>query len=158
MFSIGYSFIQNYPYGKYPLKGDKPEHNIWEQVTVNQLLGNIKISHRYRLEQRFHSSYNLNKMEYDFSQITHSNRFRYKITIKHPIGWKYFAQAFCELWIASDSHLNNTSFDRNWIYAGLGRRFDNGLSVQVAYLHQKIKVKEELYERHPTYRLPLHVQ
>lgn len=153
--SAGYTYIKTYPYGKYPLPADKPEHNVWEQITLKHSLGKASVSHRYRIEQRFLSTYNPVNEDYNFSRTSHSNRFRYRLTLKHPIGRQFFLQAFDEFWIKSDSHLLNASFDRNWMYVGIGRKFGFGLTLQLAYLHQNTRVDTEKYERHPTAQLTI---
>src|SRR5687767_3720742 len=51
-FTVGYAFVQTYPYGEFAVQHAFPEHRIWQQVLMQQDLGKVKLAHRYRLEQR----------------------------------------------------------------------------------------------------------
>lgn len=149
VYSFGYSYIETHPYGKYPLQITKPEHNVWEQVTVNQSLGKTTLSHRYRMEHRYQGSIveptpnNFEVDGYDFS-----NRFRYRLTLKRPIGEQYFLHLFDELWVSMDQRFKEWTYNQNWIHLGLGRKVGNG-NVQLAYLHQHAS-SGGIVERHPT--------
>jgi hypothetical protein len=147
--TVGYTYILTYPYGEYPLLDNKPEHNIWEQITLKQSVGKFSISHRYRWEHRYQGNLVPNGNGgttvdgYDYS-----NRFRYRLTIKRPINDQYFINVFDELWIKSDDRLINSQYDRNWLYAGLGRKVSDHFSFQLAFLHQYAKNTNTRYERH----------
>lgn len=152
IYSAGYSYIKTYPYGQFPLPDAVPEHNVWEQVTVNQKLDKTSVSHRYRLEHRWIGRLRLNTVDgsYDVGDYTFSNRFRYRITLKRPINEKWFVNIFDELWVKTDKKWESTQFDRNWLYLGIGYNINDKFSLQTAYLHQYSKNNESRYERHPT--------
>ncbi|MEQ9467592.1 MAG: DUF2490 domain-containing protein [Ekhidna sp.] len=152
IYSAGYSYINTQPYGKYPLPIAQPEHNFWEQVTVNQTLNKTSLSHRYRMEHRYQG--NLVEMspgEFEVNGHNFSNRFRYRLTIRQPISEKYFIQAFDELWVSMDKKFKQASYNQNWIYVGLGRNIKQG-NVQLAYLHQHASANG-IVERHPTFQV-----
>lgn len=154
VYTAGYSYIKTQPYGQYPLPVARPEHNFWEQVTVNQKLGKTTLSHRYRMEHRYQG---------DFSQespgntiidgFSFSNRFRYRLTLKKSINEHYFIHAFDELWISTDQKFRQATYNQNWIYLGLGRNVGNG-NIQLAYLHQHAS-SSGIVERHPTLQLTI---
>lgn len=153
-FSGGYTYIRSYPYRQEAFEITRSEHNIWSQVTLHHKSNKFVFSHRYRLEHRFQGAIKLADIGgleingYDFT-----NRFRYRLTIKHPIGEKYFVHAFDELWIRTEGDFQNANFDRNWLYIGLGRKFGEHSNIQLAYLHQIIRLLPLVYERHPTLQL-----
>jgi hypothetical protein len=153
VYSVGYSYIKTQPYGEYPLPDALPEHNFWEQVTVNQSLGKTTLSHRYRMEHRYQGnlierppSGNVEVDGYNFS-----NRFRYRLTLRKPINDDYFIHIFDELWVSADRNFKQAAYNQNWIYLGMGRNVGNG-NIQLAYLHQHAS-SGGIVERHPTLQL-----
>lgn len=149
VYSLGYSFIQTHPYGKYPLPDVKPEHNFWEQITLIQGVGKTKIAHRYRMEHRYQGNLVAQAGgDYEVEGFKFSNRFRYRLTLKKPIGEQYFMHLFDELWITLDDKFRQASYNQNWIYLGVGRKIAHG-NVQLAYLHQHAS-SGGVVERHPT--------
>ncbi len=149
--TAGYTFINTWPYGEYPLPANKPENNVWEQVTLIQDIGLTNIQHRYRWEHRWQGDLiqNTTGGPFEVDGFSYSNRFRYRITIRRPINEKWFINIFDELWFSMDRRLQNLDYDRNWIYLALGYQVTDKLSVQAAYLHQYIKNNPARYERHP---------
>ena len=155
IYSIGYSYLRTYPYGKYPIIAAKPEHNVWEQVTFNHRVNELRVSHRYRLEQRWQSYFNTagGVTTTDIAGYSRAHRFRYRLTLRQPLSEKFFINIFDELWVKSDARIKVVQFDRNWIYAGLGVNVVENVSFQVAYLHQYALNNPELFERHHTLQI-----
>jgi hypothetical protein len=122
IYTAGYTYINTYPYSKYPLKSNQAENNIWEQITLNHQSGKFSFSHRYRLEQRFISVYDTIAKEYNYKDTKFQNRFRYRITVRYDINDKMFLNFFDELWVGSKNEVVQVAYDRNWFYAGLGYR------------------------------------
>ena len=50
--TIGYGFVNAYPYGSYPAKATLPEHRVFEQLWIKHSAGRIALQHRFRVEQR----------------------------------------------------------------------------------------------------------
>ncbi|MEQ8474406.1 MAG: DUF2490 domain-containing protein [Marinoscillum sp.] len=149
VYTFGYTYIKTFPYGDYPLAIEKPEHNIWEQVTLKHEVNKLSISHRFRLEQRWQAVINYDDTDdsYFLDGTSFGSRFRYRLTLTHPINEKFFVNIFDELWIKSDSP-NMVLYDRNWIYTALGYNLSNSANVQLAYLHQYAYNNPTRYERH----------
>ena len=144
---VGYSYIETAPHGDFPLPTDKPEHNFWEQVTVQQKLPKATITHRYRLEHRYQGKIAVDEQgNAAINGFSFSHRFRYRLIYKHPLGKNGFVLLFDELWINIPDGLRSSDFDRNWVYAALGRNFGKGTSGQIAYLYQWTRSSAELYE------------
>lgn len=153
--TAGYTFINTYPYGKYPLPANKPENNFWEQVTVIQDVNKTNIQHRYRWEHRWQGDLVQNGVNgpYEVDGFSYSNRFRYRLTVRRPISDKFFINIFDELWIGMDQKLRNVAYDRNWLYLALGYQITDKISVQTAYLHQYVKNSPDRYEKHPSLQI-----
>nr|WP_241695522.1 DUF2490 domain-containing protein [Winogradskyella litoriviva] len=101
------------------------EHRIFQQFTTKQNISNIRISHRYRFEQRF--------VEDDFKM-----RFRYFLGINIPLQYKedgnnpLYLSAYNEIFLNTKSSI----FDRNRVYGGLGYKFSDNLKLELGYMNQ----------------------
>ena len=152
--TAGYSFIRNSPYGKYPILAATPEHNFWEQITLNHSIKKFEISHRYRLEHRFIGKLTLkDNDEYKVDGFNYKARLRYRLTLKTNISELFYIHAFDELWVPISKTFQQVGFDRNWLYAGVGHNLSNSAHVELAYLHQWTRNNEIRYEVHPTIQL-----
>lgn len=99
------------------------EHRIYQQFISKQVIGKIKIQHRYRFEQRF--------IEDDFKL-----RYRYFLSLNIPLlktNKKYYISAYNEIFI--DASQEN-SFDRNRIYGGLGYKINSNIKLELGYMNQ----------------------
>ncbi len=152
--TVGYSYVLSYPYGDYSIAINRPEHNVWEQVTLKQNVGTFKILHRYRWEHRFSGSIAADGIGgNEIDGFDYSNRFRYRLTVRGPLNDDFFVQVFDELWVRSDDRLANTNFDRNWIYTGIGYNLSQHFSLQLAFLHQYAQNNPDLFERHSGFQI-----
>ena len=123
---VGYAYIlsQNY-INETDNKFDVNEHRIYQQFITKQKIGNLKLQHRYRFEQRF--------VEEDFKL-----RFRYFIGLNYPINKKeitgntLFVSTYNEIFLNS----KNNVFDRNRLYGGLGYRLNETLRFEIGYMNQ----------------------
>ncbi len=84
--TIGYSFIETYPYGdlNYPISpsGYKyPEHRIYEQVVLKDQIGRFELTHRYRHELRWVAKQDAAHM-HEILEWRRSNRFRYLLRVQ----------------------------------------------------------------------------
>ena len=99
------------------------EHRIYQQFISKQVIGKIKIQHRYRFEQRF--------IEDDFKL-----RYRYFLSLKIPLqktNKKYYISAYNELFVNATGE---NTFDRNRIYGGLGYALNSNIKLELGYMNQ----------------------
>lgn len=158
-FTLGYTFIQSYPYGEGALNISVPEHNIWEQIILSYSINQQTLLHRLRLEQRFRGQpAALGKDHYQIAAYRFSNRIRYRIAWKASISSKCFMHVYEELWIATAADFSQPTYDRNWFYLGIGQQLTKNGTIELAYLHQNIAKSTEGFERHPTVQLSCHYQ
>lgn len=150
-FTVGYTYINTSSFGPLPSAISVPENNIWEQVTLNHHVGKLLISHRLRQEHRWIGDIEGDQISgYDIDGTNFRNRFRYRFTLRHDLGEKWFAHVFDEFWFHQDG-LKPEAFDRNWLYAGLGYKVGSG-NVQLGYMGQRISVGDQFLEM-PTVQL-----
>ena len=123
---LGYAYIlsQNYLVNTDD-KLDVNEHRIYQQFITKQGIGRVSVQHRYRFEQRF--------IEEDFRL-----RFRYFLSVNIPINNKevvdktVYISSYNEIFINTD----NTIFDRNRLYGGLGYRLNSSFRFEAGYMNQ----------------------
>jgi len=123
---LGYGYILSENYiGDSDDKISVNEHRVFQQFTTKQSLWKVKLSHRYRFEQRF--------VESDFRM-----RFRYFLGINIPLQYKedgknpLYLSAYNEIFLNTKSSI----FDRNRVYGGLGYKFSDQLKLELGYMNQ----------------------
>jgi len=123
---LGYGYILSKNYvGNSDAKVSINEHRIFQQFTTKQSFWKVKLSHRYRFEQRF--------VENDFKM-----RFRYFLGINIPLQNKedgknpFYISAYNEIFLNTEPSV----FDRNRVYGGLGYKFSNALRLELGYMNQ----------------------
>lgn len=144
--SGGYSFIRTWPYAPYNQPLPRNESNVWEQAILKSTIGKVHISHRFRFEQRFIDKINsvnsIKGKDYYIYGTTFSNRFRYRFIISFDLvktnkgKSAIFFQGFDELFINQSNNMLPKAFTRNWLYTGLGYRFNKQFNIQLAHMHQ----------------------
>lgn len=144
-FTAGYAFIETYPYGDYPVKNVFPEHRIWQQALINNPIGKIKLSHRYRLEQRFIG----NSATGEFKNGRYENRIRYMARLNIPLQGalepkKLYLSIYDEVFVNFGKEVAYNLFDQNRAYAALGYHLGKIGKVEIGYLYQIIQQRNLL--------------
>lgn len=123
---LGYGYILSENYiGDSNDKVSVNEHRIFQQFTTKHGVGALKLSHRYRFEQRF--------IESDFKM-----RFRYFLALQIPFSKKesventYYLSAYNEIFLNTKTSI----FDRNRLYGGLGYHLTKNIRFEVGYMNQ----------------------
>jgi hypothetical protein len=123
---LGYGYILSENYiGDTDEKNSINEHRIYQQFVTKQSVGKLKLSHRYRFEQRF--------VESDFKL-----RFRYFLSLNYPLktftasNSLLYAAAYNEIFLNTESSV----FDRNRLFGGIGWKLNNKLKFEVGYMNQ----------------------
>tara|TARA_B100000809_G_scaffold266760_2_gene331282 strand:- start:14599 stop:15330 length:732 start_codon:yes stop_codon:yes gene_type:complete len=140
-FSLGYSYIQNYSFADYSISINVKEHNIWQQLQLNHVEGQINFKHRFRLEERFID--NVLKLSYKEDVIkgqNYCNRFRYRFTIELPIlkiykTKKISVKIFDEIFVNLKKGIRPISINQNWLYVGLGYPVTSKMALGIGYQH-----------------------
>ena len=127
---IGYGYILSENYiGNSDEKVSVNEHRIFQQFTSNQTIGSVKLSHRYRFEQRF--------VEDDFKM-----RFRYFLALNVPLSNKednkFYASAYNEIFLNTKTSI----FDRNRVYAGIGYHVNKNIRLEAGYMNQFFEISD----------------
>lgn len=145
-FTLGYGYIETYPYGEIPSPITFPEHRGWQQFQVKTMLKRVEMISRFRLEQRYvHAPVlNLHNGKFETGQGVYSNRFRLLTRFSLPINKKeivdhtIYLSAYDELFINFGKNVNLNVFDQNRAYMALGYKFPIVGRVELGYLYQTI--------------------
>ncbi len=121
---LGYGYIlsENYT-GNGDEKVSVNEHRIFQQFISSNQIGSVKLSHRYRFEQRF--------VESDFKM-----RFRYFLALNIPLirkeKYNLYLSAYNEIFLNTESPV----FDRNRLYGGIGYGINKNTKLEIGYMNQ----------------------
>ena len=141
-YTVGYAFVKTYPYGEYPVAMAFPEHRMWEQALVSQTVGNVKLNHRYRLEQRWIG----NSTTGEFENGRYENRFRYMVRASIPLSnketGKLYLGLYDEVFVNAGKEVGYNIFDQNRAYAALGYKLGKIGKIEVGYLYQVVKQRQ----------------
>lgn len=101
------------------------ETRLWEQFSLYNTIGRLKLEHRYRIEQRW-------------GTLGYRNRFRYRLNAIISINQPKINTGALYAYINDEIYLTDKPgyFQRNRFYVGAGYRFIKQLTVQMGYLHQ----------------------
>lgn len=140
-FTAGYGFIETHPYGEFAVANPFPEHRIWQQFLTTQPLNKFRLSHRYRLEQRFIGSPATSSMK----EGRYENRFRYMLKVTFPLTEKWkrnlFLAAYDEFFLNFGKEVGYNLFDQNRAYAALGANVGSQLKIELGYLYQAVQLR-----------------
>lgn len=158
-FSVGYSLIHVNPYAPYNQPLAYTEHNIWEQAILRWDVGKVHFTNRFRLENRWvpHVGKNAEGISY-IDREDRRERFRYRFIVSTDIV-KFkkenalFFMGWDELWFNMNNKLVPETFARNWLYLGLGYRFNPTTNIQLGYLNQVDRISDTKFIATPIMQL-----
>lgn len=139
--SGGYAYINTNSAEGLPPGFDVPENRFWEQLIVKQRIGSTRLTHRYRLEQRFIGNIVENEIgEGEKDGNVYQNRIRYFLKGTIPIGdSRYFASFYNEVMINFGKNVENNIFDQNRAYGALGIRLNDSTNLELGYMMQIVQ-------------------
>ncbi|MEO1012930.1 MAG: DUF2490 domain-containing protein [Bacteroidota bacterium] len=120
--TVGYGFLNSEPFiQSQEARGAFYQNWLYEQLTLKDSFGKLKLSHRYRLESRWiHTPEGTNLR----------NRVRYRVKGIYPLGQDYFISASNEIFISLQAPL----FNQNRMHIGAGRVFTPSLKLEVGFM------------------------
>jgi Protein of unknown function (DUF2490) len=168
--SIGYSHYETFVYGSPAInKITIPENHVWLQAQFTHQLGDLKITNRFRDENRYVGiAVKAADGNYNIDRFVYRNRFRYMLLLNYPLikeekATKLFAilgdEAFFNIGsIAAvpnaDTDVGATFMNQNRIIAGFGYNINPHNQIQLSYIHQNIwNFPDTIEESNPTVRL-----
>lgn len=123
---LGYGFFYNEPYVEG--SNDKTnfnENRIYQQFISRQGFGRFSLQHRYRFEQRFFEDDFRFRLRYFLSCNVALNR-------KQMADKTVYLSAYNEIFVNTEQ----TYFDRNRLYGGIGYRFSKLVRTEIGIMNQ----------------------
>jgi len=143
--TVGYCFVETYPYGDQPVRATFPEHRLWEQVQIKSQAGPFEWVNRLRLEQRFSQiPVSDNSGVFEPGDAVYTNRARILNRFSIPFRGKtiedksLYATVYDEVFINFGKHVAANLFDQNRLYAAFGYRIPQVGRLEIGYLYQVI--------------------
>tara|TARA_B110000285_G_C15135395_1_gene626494 strand:- start:3203 stop:3955 length:753 start_codon:yes stop_codon:yes gene_type:complete len=148
---VGYSHLENYPYGKQPISIQTPENNVFEQLVLSQKAGKVSFKHRYRLEHRFigkTTTYSIDELIIEGTN--YAQRFRYQFSINFDIkkfenDRKIFFTGYDEIFLNLNNSFTISNFNQNWTLLAIGYQFNKKLSISAGYRNQWTKSGDNVH-------------
>lgn len=152
--TVGFAFVETYPYGDFPVNKAFPERRLWEQFQHAHRLGRFNLNHRMRLEQRFVGNSATGSFEGGF----YVNRFRYMLrsTVEFTVKKKdYYIATYDEIFIPFGAKAHSNNFDQNRLYAALGFHVPIISSkIEIGYMNQYLQHRTgNKWENNHTFQL-----
>lgn len=150
-YTFGYAFVETYPYGDYPVANAFPEHRMWQQALISNGIGRVKLSHRYRLEQRWLG----NSITGEFENGRYENRMRYMVRANIPLKGKtiepktFYLGFYDEIFVNFGKEVAYNIFDQNRLYGALGYHLGKIGRIEVGYLYQLVQQRRLLLTTTP---------
>jgi hypothetical protein len=139
--AVGANWSRTYPYGAVPIAYPATERRTWQQVVLSHDIGQLQMSHRYRLEQRFRGR----RDDPDVDHIDHwerSNRFRYQVRGTLSLGGTterpatYYLTAANEVFVSFGRYVQHNVFDQDRATVAVGCRIDAHWRTELGFLEQ----------------------
>lgn len=132
--SLGYAFVETFPYGELPAAAEFDEHRIYGQFAYKDSWKGLDWQHRVRLEQRFIE-------DLAAADWRPENRFRYMLRTTVPLteDKRWYIALWDEVFLNFGGNLDNNHFDQNRAFAGLGHKLDKFTAIEVGFLEQTLQ-------------------
>jgi Protein of unknown function (DUF2490) len=141
---IGYSYIQNYLYGKQPASYINNERRIWQQIAYKHAVSRVAISHRLRFEERFIGVHTKDANDQVVSNGFTNQQFRvrYRAMANIPLNHAkmepktYYISVWDEIFVSHGKSITYNEPDQNRIFVGPGYQITKKLAVQGGPFYQ----------------------
>jgi hypothetical protein len=114
------------------------EWRPWQEVKILDQIGKVKLSHRFRVEQRFNE---LVKNREAVNEYQFNLRFRYRFDLRFPLikekekGSNLYYILGNELMINAGNTIVYNYFDQNRLYTGINYEINKKIALQLQYMH-----------------------
>ncbi len=143
--SLGYAFVNTYPYGIFPTQLSFPEQRIYQQLQLSNVFGRIESQSRFRLEQRWLKlpiridsiSSRLDENKY-FGRFRMAQRFSLPLYGEKIVDKSIYATITEELFVNYGKNVGNNIFDQNRLLLGIGYKVPKAGRVELGYLFHRL--------------------
>lgn len=149
MFTLGYSYYYNYPYGAYPINYGNWEHHLFQQVQLSQAIGRVRLAYRFRMEERLMAKLTPSPADVSegvFDSYVYQSRFRTRVWLTIPLGkhekvepGAFSANLYDEVFLNFGDSQRLDYINQNRLSGLLGYQASKPLNVMLGYLYQVIE-------------------
>ena len=143
--TIGYGYIETYPYGIFPVQVQFSEHRLWQQVQHKSSLGGWEWINRLRLEQRWVNLPIADSLAaYHEGSDVFSNRFRLMNRVSIPLFDKkindggFYLSFYDEIFVQFGKNVKYNLFDQNRLYGAIGYQWSQAVRLEAGCLLQTL--------------------
>lgn len=114
------------------------EWRPWQELKLIDKVGNCKVNHRLRVEQRFNENI---KNDETTNEYLFNFRFRYRFDLRYPIlketesGNNLYAIVGNEIMINAGNNISYNYFDQDRLYVGINYEINKKITLQLQYMH-----------------------
>lgn len=161
--TVGYCFVETYPYGEFAVTRSFPENRVWEQVQLKTPIGRIEWISRFRLEQRFSNLPILTfDNVYEAGPAIYTNRFRLLNRFSIPFNGStiqdgaFYVSTYSEFLINFGRNVAYNIFDQHRAYIALGYKIPKLGRLEIGYMNQLVMKSDGIkIENNHTFQLGL---
>jgi hypothetical protein len=139
--SGGYCFIEQFPYGEFPVAHDYPIHASWEQVAYTHPAFGLNWMHRARLEQRWIGQMHKVGESWDVADYRYENRVRTMLRTTIPLtrDKSWYVALWDEVFVNFGDNVLRNDFDQNRATIALGRNLSKYVRLEVGFMEQTLQ-------------------
>nr|WKN39539.1 DUF2490 domain-containing protein [Tunicatimonas sp. TK19036] len=126
----------------------RPEIRPHQELNFSQPLGKLKISHRYKIEERFFQRTSVDEPDFSF-------RFRYRLQVQIPITnpekrFPVSLRVFDEVMFNAGKNIVHNVFDQNRIFADCQVKLAPEWTIEMGYMNwfQQRPTGNDFFNRH----------
>jgi hypothetical protein len=114
------------------------EWRPWQELKLTDKIGNCKLTHRLRVEQRFNETVKNSEATNDYQ---FNFRFRYRFDLRYPLtkekeaGNNLSVLVGNEIMVNAGNTISYNYFDQDRLYAGINYEINKKVSLQLQYMH-----------------------
>lgn len=156
MLTLGYAYVDTYPYGDYPAAAIFPEHRLYQQLQLGGSAGIFRFTHRYRLEQRWVHFPNT-----DAPTFLHRARYMFRavLPLQGPTvdDKEFYLAAYDEIFIGFGKQMGQNFFDQNRLFGAIGYKITPRAQIELGYLNQIVQQRNgRVFEHNHTLQAALY--
>jgi hypothetical protein len=144
---VGYGWARTFDYGEYFLSAVNKtfdEHRIYEQIVLGSQYGKVKLTNRFRLEQRWLAVYK-SVEDTKPQRWNYLNRMRFMPRVDVPIsknGW--YVAAYDEVMLGFGGNIGQNIFDQNRIAGLVGYNLNKSARIEGGFLNQTVQFGRQI--------------
>lgn len=114
------------------------EWRPWQELKLNDKFGNCKLTHRFRIEQRFNENVKNSEATNDYQ---FNFRFRYRFDLRYPILKENKSENYIyalignEIMVNAGNNISYNYFDQDRLYIGVNYEINKKIALQLQYMH-----------------------